>query len=443
MITRTNQTPARKSCFKLIAGLFLCLAVLQARAQQPVVLSLDSAVHFALDHNKSLVNSKYAIEKVRQQIRENVAQGLPQIDASLDYTSYLGAEASIQFDPSAPPTVIEFVPTSNFQASVSQLIFNGNYWVGLQMLKIARSMTEQNYERDALNVKEQVTQAYYLILASERILSIIRDNKANAEVIYEKTTNLANAGILEETDAKKLSVMLSSVDNAMKSTERQVEVGYNLLRLQLGLESDQEIVLSTTLDEIVSRRITQRKPVAAFNINNNLDFKLDSIRGQMAKKQVSMQWANYLPTLVAYYSRTEKLKEPLFDMTPKNVLGFSLNIPVFSGGERLAKVKQAKIDYKVTQNTRELLKEQLSLQERQYRYNYNNLLEQYASQKANVEIAREVLDKMNFKLQQGVVSSLEITSANNDYLTAENAFTGVILQLLNAELSLRKINNEL
>lgn len=77
------------------------------------------------------------------------------------------------------------------------------------------------------------------------------------------------------------------------------------------------------------------------------------------------------------------------------------------------------------------------------RFNYNTLLDQYDMQKANVDIAREVLQKMNLKYEQGIVSSLELTSANNDYLTSETNFTNIILQLLNAEMTLRKINSKL
>jgi hypothetical protein len=49
----------------------------------------------------------------------------------------------------------------------------------------------------------------------------------------------------------------------------------------------------------------------------------------------------------------------------------------------------------MSNNTKDLLVDQLSLQEKQLRYNYDNLLEQYFSQKKNVQIAKEVLDQMN------------------------------------------------
>lgn len=416
---------------------------IQTNAQEPIKLSLDSAVNYAISHNRTLINSIYAVDKSAQKIKETISQGLPQVNASVDYSNFLGATASLQLNPSAPPAVITFNPTSNFKANASQLIFNGSYFVGIQLSKLGKSIAEQSYQKDELNVKEQVIQAYYIILASERILTIINENKTNAQLIYEKTQNMANAGMIEQTDAKKLSVMVASVENALKSTQRQVEFGYNLLRLQLGIDSEQNIKLSSSLDDIVLQFIKPALTDNSFNIQNNQDFKLVSMQGEIARKSIQLKKASYLPTLAAFYSYTEKLKKPVFDLSPKHVLGLTLNIPIFSGGLRSSQVNQAKIDYEISENTKDLLTQQLTVQERQLRYNYNNLLEQYESQKTNVEIAKEVLDNMKRKYQQGIISSLELTSANNDYLNAESNYTSITLQLLNAESSLRKINSKL
>lgn len=432
-----------KKTFKTVLIAIIILSTMPLLAQEPLVLSLDSAISYALNHNKTLVNSKFAVDKSAQKIKETLSQGLPQVNASMDYSNFLGATASLQLNPSAPPAVIEFNPTSNFKASASQLIFNGSYFVGVQLSKLGKSIAEQSYQKDELNVKEQVIQAYYMVLASERILSIIYENKANAQLIQEKTQNLANAGMIEQTDAKKLSVMVASVENALKSTQRQVEFGYNLLRLQLGIDSEQEIKLSSTFDDVAKKYIKPALTDESFDIQNNQDFKLVSMQGEIAKKSIELKKASYLPSMAAFYSYTEKLKKPIFDISPKHVLGLTLNIPIFSGGLRSSQLNQARIDYDLSKNTQDLLTEQLTLQERQLRYNYNNLLEQYQSQQTNVEIAKEVLDNMKLKYQQGIISILELTSANNDYLNAESNYTSITLQLLNAEASLRKINSKL
>ena len=150
-----------------------------------------------------------------------------------------------------------------------------------------------------------------------------------------------------------------------------------------------------------------------------------------------------MPTLAAFYSYTEKLLKPKFDMTPKNVVGLNLSIPIFSSGMKKSKVAQAKINLHMAETTSQLVNQQLTIQEKQLRYNLNNLLEQYQNQKMNVDIAKEVFDKMNLKFQQGIVSSLELTSANNNYLSAESSYVDILFQLLDAELALRKLNGNL
>lgn len=413
------------------------------QAQNQLVLSVDSAIQFALMHNKTLINSQFAIENSNQKYKESVSYWLPQVSAAVDYSNFLGAEASLQLNPMAPPAVIEFNPTSNFKATATQIIFNGSVYVGIQLAQLAKDLSTQTYKKDELTVKEQTIQAYYIILVSERIMDIINKNIENAQQIYEKTNNLAKAGMIEETEAKKLSVMVTTVQNAKKSTERQIELGYNLLLLQLGLESDTSIKLTTGIDEISSKYIISKEGSETFNIQNNLDYKLIELQSKISKKAIDLKKVNYLPSLVSFYSHTEKIEKAAFDMTPKNVLGLTLNIPIFSSGQRCAQLNQAKITYKITENSKALVKQQLTLQEKQLRYNYKNLYDQYINQKENAAVAKEVLDKMNIKYQQGLVSSLELTSANSAYLTAETNLTTIMLELLNAELALRKMNNNL
>ncbi|MGI6477823.1 MAG: TolC family protein [Salinivirgaceae bacterium] len=432
---------------KKITTTILCSVALvatsigQEQIEDIMIFSLDSAVSYSIEHNKQLVNSKYAIEKSGMQVKEAISAGLPQIQASLDYQNFLGASAIINFGPI--PAKIPFNPTSNFQTTVSQLLFNGNYFVGIQLSKLAKEITEQVYEKDELNVKEQTIRAYYMVLVSEQVLKTMQSNRENIEDIYKKTSNMANIGVIEQIEAKKLSVMITTVDNAIKSTERQTELAYNLLRLQLGLGSDQKIKLEDTLEDLVDRFINNNESKQEFNLSANLDYKLVELQTEIAQKNVNMQRANFLPTLAAFYSYTEKIKKPEFDISPKNILGVTLNIPIFSGGQRYMKLSQAKVDLYSAENTLTLLQDQLTIQERQLNYTYQNLLEQYEYQKTNVEIAKEVLENVTLKHEQGMISSLELTNANSEYLKAETSYTGVLLELLNAELALRKLNSNL
>jgi outer membrane protein TolC len=211
----------------------------------------------------------------------------------------------------------------------------------------------------------------------------------------------------------------------------------------LGADAKSEINLTTQLDEVSQQSKFENAIVNPFNIENNIDYNLVLMQGKISKSQISLQKTNYLPTLAAFYSYTEKLLKPKFDMTPKNVVGLNLSIPIFSSGMKKSKVAQAKINLHMAETTSQLVNQQLTIQEKQLRYNLNNMLEQYQNQKMNVDIAKEVFDKMNLKFQQGIVSSLELTSANNNYLSAESSYVDILFQLLDAELALRKLNGNL
>ena len=422
---------------------FLGSMLIYVQAQDTITLSLNEALDYAGKHNKTLVNARYNIDKTKLKNWEITAAGLPQISSALDYTNYMGAEISFQLNEAAPAATIPFNPTSNFKVNVSQLIFNGSYFVGLQLAKLSYDASQLNYQKNETDVREQVSRAYYLVLVAERTLDILAANRSNAQNIFQKTWNLYKSGIIEKSEADKLSVMVATIENSQKAAERQLEMAYNLLRLNLGLEADQLLKLSTGLDEVSEKKKFQSAVIEPFEIKNNFDYKLILSQEQLLTKQVTFEKANYLPTIAGFYNHTEKILKPKFDMTPKNIIGLNASIPIFSSGLRKSRVGQAKINLYMINNTRELMDQQISLQERQARFNLNNLLEQYETQKRNVEISKEVFESMKLKFDQGIISSLELTSANSNYMSAEGGFTNVLFQLLDAELVLRKMNGNL
>jgi outer membrane protein len=154
------------------------------------------------------------------------------------------------------------------------------------------------------------------------------------------------------------------------------------------------------------------------------------------------QW-NYAPTLAGFYNYNAKILTTGFDMTPNHLAGLSLAVPIFSSGMRKARVDQAKIDYDVAQNNRSIMEDQLYLQEKQIRYNLQSSLENYHTQKENVEVAQNVYDSYRRKFGQGMATSLELSQANGNYLDAESNYMTAMLEVMNAKLALDKLMNNL
>lgn len=423
--------------------LFAMALSMGAVAQEKLSLNLDQAKTYALDFNKTIRNSGLAVDQSQDQLWEAIAAGLPQISATTDYTNSMGSKLSIQFAEGQPATEIPLKPTSNFQVQVTQLIFNGNYLVGVQTAKLYKQLSEKQLQKTEKDVISQVVDGYYLVLISKKSLGILNENLKNLQEIYKKTQPMVRVGMMEKVELDQLSVQVSSLKNSVRSAERNYEMAQNMLRLQLGVSADTELELTETLDNILNSANLNETLAIPFEVNQNIDYQLMNVQENMMEKQVNMQKANYLPSVSGYYSYTKKILKPAFDMSPPNVVGLQMNIPIFSSGERRSKVRQAKIDLETTRNNKELLEDQLGIQYKQLSFNLKSAIENFENQKENVKVSREVYEDQQRKYQHGIISGLELTTADNNYLNSESNYLSAMLEVLKAQNELQiLINNE-
>ena len=424
---------------------FLMAFLLMSRtySQEKLSLSLDQAKTYALEYNKQMDNAALAVELAQKKINESISAFLPQGDLSMDYSNYLGAEMEFSFSEGGPTTTIPFNPTSNMYVRVNQMIFSGNFIVGLQMLKIFKEISGKNYLKTEQNIIENTTNSYHTALVSELSMKIINENLANTRQIYENTKAMVSVGVAEKLDLDQFEVQMSILENALKSAERQQELAYNLLRFQLGVPAGTPIELTDSLNYFLDKFDFTGMTNPTFNISNNLDYQVMQQQERLSFKQVDLQKTNYLPVINSYYQYTSKIMKSDFDLTPKNVIGLSLSLPLFSSGMRNSQVNQARIQYETVKNNKLLLEDQLLLQERQLRFNLDNAIDQYLNRKNNVDVTYRIYKNYQFKYEQGVASSLDLSTSNNNYLQAESDYLYSILTLLGAQVALQKLLNTL
>lgn len=411
-------------------------------AQQTLTLDLAGARKTALEYNKTVANADLAVQKASKAVWAAIANGLPQLNATADYSNALGAKISIRFAEGMPATEIDIKPTSNFYLNLNQMIFSGNYIVGVQTARLYETLAGFSKEKSELEVTAQVTDAYHLVLISEELLKVMEQNEVNLQGIYDKMSALETFGIIEKNDVDQLWVQVNTLKNVVKSSERQLELARNMLRLVLGVDVDTELILTDKLDSMLDAA-GKMALAETFRVENQIDFRMLSQQELVSRKMVDMQKANALPTVVGFYRYTQKLLKPDFDMTPKNMIGLQMNIPLFSSGVRMSQIKQAQVDLEIMRNNKSLLSDQLKIQEKQLRFNYNNAMETYLNQKANVEVSRRVYSSLKLKYEQGIISGLDLINADNNYLRAETDYLSAMMQVLQSEVQLKKLYGNL
>lgn len=429
----------RKQLILILLSFTLCNG---AMSQEKLSLTIQEAKSYALSYNKTFKNSGLSIVQSQEKLRETRAAGLPQVNANADYSNAMGAEISIQFNEDMPPSKIPIKPSSNFNLQVGQLLFNGNYLVGVQIAKLGEKLSEKNLIKTGQDVTSQVVEGYYLVLVSGESLKILKTNMANLQEIYRKTEPMFKVGMIEKVELDQLAIQVNALDNAVKSAERQYEMAQNLLRVQLGVSANTEIELTQTLADLINDNEFSGIETG-FEPEQNINFQLLEVQEEITEKQIEMQKANYLPTLTGYYNFTKKILKPAFDMSPAHMVGLQMSIPVFSSGERRSKVRQAKIDLETTKNNKALVEEQLDIQYRQLMFNLNSAFESYQTQQNNINVSREVYQNLKRKFEQGMISSMELTTADSNYLQAESDYLMAIMQVLQAQNAINTLTGKI
>ncbi|MCI0523065.1 MAG: TolC family protein [Bacteroidales bacterium] len=423
---------------------------INASAQEaPASLSLtvEEAMQYAIENNRNVTSARYEFLAAEKGVWEAYASGLPTVDGSLSLGNNLAVMTRI-IEMNGQQMAFKFGTQYDlgYGVQASTAIFNAPWIVGIQTAKLAATLASQGLKLTEIDTKESVMTSYYLILVNEETIKIIDANIADLEETMVSTKAMYSVGMAEATDVDQIQANLSTLNNTRASMQRNLELTTNMLRFVLGVERTTEIVLTETLDQVTAMVNVEALLAEDFDINENINYQLIESQYQMSELALKGAKAAVLPSLGAsiYYNQAgmgDELND--LDFYPNSVLGFQLQVPILASGLRSSRIKRAKIDLDKADNNRAMVSDQLLLQEKQLRYNLISSNEQYRSQKENVDVAARILQSFENKYNQGMASSLELTQANSNYLTAQNNYLTALLNLLQTKVAYDKLMNKL
>ena len=416
--------------------LFVSMLMCNARAQEKLSLSLEDARQYALQYTRTLKNAGLSVKEAQSALWTSISQGLPQIQVSGTYQNYLGATATLE------GMQIVFGQSGSMQTQVSQMLFNGSYWIGVQLSKLSKQIAETSRRKTEQDVIQQVTASYNSILVSDKTTKLLKENETNLLEIQKKTQATVNAGAATQTDADQIEVQVSSGENMIKSNERQIELAYNMLRIQLGVKANTIIELKDSLGSLMNEDKTFKLLGEQFDASKNPTMQLTEQQLDASKKQVKLQQASWLPVISGYYSYTYKYIKPLLDLTPSNVVGLQASWPLFTSGGTYSKIKQARFKVQENENSLAALKDQLMVQEKQARFNLSNALDKLNTQTKSLEVSNKVFADISRKHDHGMATSLDVTTASNNLLQVQTNYVTALYEVLTAKTDLEQLLNK-
>lgn len=432
----------------ILTSLAMTLSVSWIKAQENIELSLSllEAQNYAIDNFFLSKNSELDVQIARKKILETTAIGLPQIGASGDY-QYIPNAPTIDFPAGPNPEDVmsfQIAPENNlsFGATVSQLIFSGEYIVGLQAARVYRTFSEENYDKTKIDIRESIAGSYYTILVLRANLDVLVKTLESLENNLDETKKTFAAGLIEDTEVDQLELTVQRTKSDLATLENQIEYMTRLFKYQLGITSEMNVTLTNNLDELIATTIITDSTYS-FVLDENIEYKILNTNEALQELALNREKTTYLPSVSGFYNYSDQTSATEFSPTINHVLGVSATWNLFQSGMRSAKVSQAKIALEQAKNIKEQESERLILTAQQSKFDYQTALRKYYNEELNFNLSEKVLDKTSEKYKQGMVSSLELSIVNTQFLSAQISFATAIQELLTAKIALDKAFNKL
>ncbi len=451
MLLQQKRKMKRKTIYTLIFLMVIWNMPLRGQGVTGELrLSVKEAQEYALENNRSVLSARADVEASRMALWETISAGLPQIEASGSFTDNLKLMTTLlpgEFMGMPGEKIpVTFGSKYNSSASVqaSMVLFNAPLFIGIKTTELAGKLSQQSLEKSEQDTRESVSTTYYLILVSERSRDILDQIISNLKETLTATKAMFAAGMAEATDVDQMVLNVTTTENSRIMLERNIEMNYNLLRFQLGVPATAVITLTETLDAMMDDINVEALLSQTFEYSKNVNYKLVESQELMSSLSLRSQKASILPSLAAFYDYgTSGMGDKISDLEwfPNSMTGLQLSVPIFASGQRYAKIARAKLELEKATLSKDMVTEQLLIQEKQYRYNLVNANLQYTNQRDNVDLAGRVYESTENKYRQGMASSLELTQANSLFLQAENSYISSLLQLLQSKLALDKLLN--
>ncbi|WP_400263351.1 TolC family protein [Sphingobacterium sp. SG20118] len=426
----------------LLAALF---SVNFLHAQE--ILTLNQALKYALENKAEAKKSTLDLENAQYQIDEVRAGALPQISgsASLKYNVLIPGMA---LEAGGVTQIIKMGQpwNSNAMLSVNQQLFNQSLFTGLKAAKTTKEFYLINKDLSDEQLIEKVANAYYDVFQSQLQLQTVEDNLNSTTKTRGVIAGLIQAGLGKKIDLDRTSVAVNNLKANRQILVNALELKENALKFAIGMSMDQEVILPNETFEINP----STADLLALDLSSRTEVRLLEKQHQLLELNRDAIKAAYYPNLsfggdIGYTGFGTKF--PLggrnFSWNSTSGLGLNLSIPIFTGGATKAKVNQATIQLKQAQVDLEDTKLALSLANENAKSQITNSLLTINNNRANVNLAKEVLDDTQNNYKNGLATLTDLLDAENAYADAQNNLSTSLLNYKVAEVQLIKAKGEL
>ncbi len=436
--------------FLLFWILLLSLGSISAQTSSGGGMHLEDAIRYAQSQSNAVKNARLQIADAEQQVKEQLATGLPNINGSLDYTHYLKVPIlplPEAFAASIPPGQevpdgIAFQLKNNFVAGVSAsaMLFNGSFFVGLKAAKEAKKFYELDLANQERAVRNEVVNAYLPLLLLQENLDQLDRNIDNLNKLLTETSALFEAGFVERLDVDRLQLNFDNLQTERDNLARQQENAKRALKYSMNYPLEEPLEMEDQLERIATD-IAPELLLGAIDYTQRTEVRVLDQSLVLQGLNVDLQRSAFLPSLNAtlagqYQFQANKFSDGFW--APTVLVGLSAQVPIYDFGGRNARVQRAKLEVEKAANQRNDLVRGIELAVTNARSDYSSAQDRLAARQRSRDLAERIYATTQIKYKEGVGSSLEVVQAEQELYTAQSNYLTALYEIIIAKENLRQ-----
>ncbi|WP_294066996.1 TolC family protein [Proteiniphilum sp. UBA1028] len=463
----------------IIAMLLAQGLLFMAGAQQPDSLRVDlpTALEIALSENPTVKVADMEITKKQYAKKSAYGALLPQLDiigqyqraikrqtvyfdegfglggGSVDPSDYTQEELQIlqvlnKLMMPDPEKSGEGIQMGRFNVwstglNVSLPIVMPSLWKNIQMSEVDIRLAMEQARSSRISLVNQVKKAYFSLLLAQDSYSVLRKTYEADSINLENIRNRFNQGVVAEYDVITADVRLKGLIPNILQSENMMKIAELQLKMLMGVDGEVPLKVVGALDDYEATMFNAIIPADTSLIGNS-DIKQFDLQAEQAKNAYEMQKLQFSPTLVSsfnwtYMSQNNDFRFSNYRWDPYSMLGVTLQIPIFNGGQRYHNLKQSEVQLYQLREQRKDVERGLKLS---IRNNYDLIsknIEQVVATQSSIQQARKGHEITLKRYETGMGTIVDVNSAALAVLNAELQYRNAIYDYLAAKADLEKI----
>lgn len=461
---------------KGIAALMMLMALsIQSRAQTVNALSAKQAVDYATKNAVAVKNALIDIKIQKETNREVTSAALPQLNGSVNvtYNPNIAVQSLPDFispatyqvlidqgvkDGSGNPIAFPAGGFGNIAAQfgvpwtagagleLSQILFDGQVFVGLQARKTVLDFATKQAEVTVEQIKANVYKLYYQLVVGRQQVTSFDANIDRIEKLLSDVKEIYKQGFAEKLDIDKVQVQLNNLRTEKVKVINQLKVGNAGLKFLMNMPQKDSLVLTDSLTE---NELKENILDQQYNYNDRKEYQLLSLGLKLNEYNVKRYQLSRIPTLAAFASYQKNAQRQKFDFFndgpwfTASLVGVKLSVPIFDGFARRARIQSAKLEVEKSRNNLAQQQESIDNDVTAARLSMTSAMQTIDVQRQNVDLAEKVYNTTKLKYEQGLGNNQEIYTAQAELKVAQNNYYSALYDAIVAKIDFLKATGKL